>query len=241
VADQESLTLPGVAQSARAAREFTAACLPGCPSAYEAMVCVDELVANAVQHSRSGLPGGTLTVRISADPGCWLRVDVVDAGPRLRLVTQARAGDVDEHGRGLALVDALAYEHGGAPGLHWFRMAWGIPGACVPAPRPSAPDAAQLRRNAVLNRSAGMCQCTGQCGRPGHRCGHGDVPGRRLHIVAADPRLSDIAAAAAGADDLMALCPACRSGRDRVTARTRAAAAPAADVLFALPVSGGRP
>lgn len=240
MADPKSLTLPGVPQSARAAREFTAACLPSCPSVYDAMVCVDELVANAVQHSRSGLPGGTLTVRISAEPGCWIRADVLDGGPRLRLVTQGRVDDVDEHGRGLALVAVLACEHGAAPGLHWFRMAWGSSKACVPVPRPPAPTAAELRRTVVLDRSAGMCQCTGQCGRTGHRCGHGDTPGRPLHIVPAATGLSDVAAAAAGPADLIALCPSCRAGRDRIMARTRAAAVPAADALFAVPALGGR-
>ena len=40
--------LPGCAESAGAAREFTARCLPGCPSADDAVLCVDELVANSV-------------------------------------------------------------------------------------------------------------------------------------------------------------------------------------------------
>jgi anti-sigma regulatory factor (Ser/Thr protein kinase) len=66
---RDSRTLPGLPESARAAREFTAACLPGCPSVYEAMLCADELVANAIQHSRSGLPGGTVTVTVITQPG----------------------------------------------------------------------------------------------------------------------------------------------------------------------------
>jgi hypothetical protein len=232
VADQQTRILPGLPESARAAREFTAACLPGCPSVYEAMVCVDELVANSVQHSRSALPGGTLTVRVTTQLGEWLRVDVEDGGPRLRVV-RADQGDVGEHGRGLALVDALADEVGAGPGLRWFRMAWHRDAEA------SAPVPWELRRRAVLDRSGGMCQCAGQCGRDGHRCAHGDAPGRQLHIVAADPAASDVVAAALPAADLVALCGTCRAGRDRVTARARAAAAAGPDVLFALPAPLG--
>ena len=80
-----ALTLPGRPESARAAREFAAGCLAGCPSCDDAVLCVDELVVNAVQHSRSGLPGGTIEVRIAVAAGEWLRVEVQDAGPsRLR-------------------------------------------------------------------------------------------------------------------------------------------------------------
>jgi len=140
------LTLPGRPESARAAREFTASCLPGCPSVYEAMVCVDELAANAIQHSRSGLPGGTFTVRVTTEPGRWLRVEVEDAGPVLRAVpADPDPADVDEHGRGLVLVDTLADEVGGGIGRWWFRMTWGpAAAASVPVPRPPAPAVAGL-------------------------------------------------------------------------------------------------
>jgi hypothetical protein len=232
--------LPGRPESARAAREFTADCLPGCPLVYEAMVCVDELVANAVQHSRSGLPGGTITVRVTTRPGDWLRVDVEDAGPMLRLVPRQAApddaGQLAEHGRGLVLVDVLADASGAATGVAWFRMAWDRgPQASAPAP------AWELRRRAVLDRSGAMCQCAGQCGRAGHRCAFGDAPGHPLHIVPADPAEHDTAAAALPAGDLVALCQSCWTGRDRVTARARDRAAAPPDALFAFPSPGGRP
>ena len=76
-----ALTLPGRPESARAAREFAAECLAGCPSGDDAVLCVDELVVNAIQHSRSGLPGGTIEVRIAVAACEWLRVEVQDAGP----------------------------------------------------------------------------------------------------------------------------------------------------------------
>ena len=89
----------------------------------DAVLCVDELVANAVQHSRSGLPGGTIEVRIAVAAGEWLRVEVQDAGP-LAPAVPAQRGPLDEHGRGLALVVALAEVFGADGGLRWFCMRW---------------------------------------------------------------------------------------------------------------------
>ena len=118
----QACTLPGRPESARAAREFAAECLQGCPAADDAVLCVDELVVNAIQHSLSGLPGGTIEVRITATPGVWLRVEVQDAGPLP--VPSPRAALDDEHGRGLALVAALAEAFGADGGLRWFWMRW---------------------------------------------------------------------------------------------------------------------
>jgi anti-sigma regulatory factor (Ser/Thr protein kinase) len=123
--------LPGRPESARAAREFTAGCLAGCPAAADAVVCVSELVANAVLHSRSGLPGGMVTVRITVAAGEWLRVEVEDAGP-LAAVPAPR-GALDEGGRGLMLVVGLADVFGAdaAKGKRWFGMPWD---ASLPTP-----------------------------------------------------------------------------------------------------------
>jgi len=216
--------LPGLPESARAAREFTAACLAGWPGAADAVLCVDELVVNAVRHSRSGRPGGTVTIRLTAGPGAGLRVEVQDAGPLPRLVPAQRRDPLAETGRGLALVQGLADTFGAdaARGLHWFAMAWRRPGD--PAQRTPAELAAE--------RARGMCECSGQCGRPGHRCPIGEAPGYPLHIVAADPAVHETAAALLPAGGLIALCAACRAGRDQAAARARAAAVPQPDALF---------
>lgn len=123
-ADTVTCSLPGLPESARAARELTAVCLAGCPAAADAVLCVDELVANAVQHSRSGLPGGMVTVRIAVAAGEWLRVEVEDQGPLAAVPAQRDA--LDEGGRGLMLVVGLADVFGAdaAKGQHWFAMPW---------------------------------------------------------------------------------------------------------------------
>jgi len=214
--------LPGLPESARAAREFTAACLTGWPGADDAVLCVDELFVNAVRHSRSGRPGGTVTIRLTAGPGAGLRVEVQDAGPLPRLVPAQRRDALAESGRGLALVEALADTFGAdaARGLHWFAMTW------------RRPEASAQRTPAELaaERARGICECSGQCGRAGHRCAIGSAPGHPLHIVAAGLVAGDTAAARLPAGELIALCAACRAGRDRIAAR--AAAGPELAGLF---------
>jgi len=119
-----AVTLPGVPESAAVARDFTAKCLAGFPSADDAVLCVDELVSNAVQHSRSGQPGGLVEVRVTLTGG-GLLAEVRDDGP----LAAAAAPSCDllaERGRGLLLVEALAAVSGSAgPGVWWFWMPWG--------------------------------------------------------------------------------------------------------------------
>jgi serine/threonine-protein kinase RsbW len=173
-----ALTLPGRPESARAAREFTAACLPGCPVAADAMLCVDELVANAIRHSRSGLPGGTIEVRIAVAAGEWLRVEVQDAGP---LPVPAPRDDPSEHGRGLALVVALAEVFGADGDSRWFFMRWA----------PDAPEVWDRQTFAEVIRAAEAAgwapddaaprppvQIPAQLRKPAMPC---EVRARRLH------------------------------------------------------------
>ena len=44
------------------------------------IVCAAELAANAAQHSRSRLPGGTFTVRTTVSPDHYARIEVQDDG-----------------------------------------------------------------------------------------------------------------------------------------------------------------
>ncbi len=95
-------SFPGTADQVGQARRFLAGLLGDCPGAGDAVLCLSELAANAVRHSRSARPGGLFTVRVSR-AGRWLRVGVTDEGgpwaPRA-------AGDGD--GRGLLIVRSIA-------------------------------------------------------------------------------------------------------------------------------------
>ena len=103
--------LPGTPESASAARSMTRQLLgEGHPSAETVQLVVSELVANAIVHSKSGAPGGTVTVALCPGPGGIL-VQVRDDGgpsePHLSGVA-TEGGNGAEHGYGLLLVDALA-------------------------------------------------------------------------------------------------------------------------------------
>jgi serine/threonine-protein kinase RsbW len=103
--------LPGTPESVRAARLMARRLLgDGNPDAETVELVVSELVTNAVVHSKSGAPGGTVTVALCPGPG-GVMVQVRDDGgpsePRLTGVA-ADTGIGAEHGYGLVLVDALA-------------------------------------------------------------------------------------------------------------------------------------
>ncbi|MFF2144454.1 MULTISPECIES: ATP-binding protein [unclassified Kitasatospora] len=71
---------------------------------------LSELVTNAVQHAR--VPGRLIFVRFGMEPGL-LCIEVHDASRRIP--TMRAAGNEDESGRGLRLVDQLAKEWGVSP------------------------------------------------------------------------------------------------------------------------------
>jgi anti-sigma regulatory factor (Ser/Thr protein kinase) len=86
-----------------------------------AALCASEAFANAVAHSRSGRPGGTV-MRILSTPvvttrETTLRLSLIDDGPvdsRPMIPSQRTAEEWDgaERGRGLLLIDHLATEWG---------------------------------------------------------------------------------------------------------------------------------
>ncbi|MFD3790862.1 ATP-binding protein [Streptomyces cyaneofuscatus] len=74
----------------------------------QAVLILSELVTNAIVHSG----GARITVALSLRAGS-LRIDVHDGVPNFQPSQAQPAGDNDEHGRGLALVQILTAEtHG---------------------------------------------------------------------------------------------------------------------------------
>lgn len=100
--------LPGRPESASAARELARQVLGDAnPATETAMLLVSELVTNSVMHSRSGEPGGSVTVALCEGP-TGILIQVCDNGGSSEPRVSAMPGNDAEHGYGLLLVDALA-------------------------------------------------------------------------------------------------------------------------------------
>jgi anti-sigma regulatory factor (Ser/Thr protein kinase) len=116
---------PGEASQARRVRADLAQVAGECPVADDLILLASELAANATTHSRSGKPGGRFTVRANLYPGDYAWVEVIDQGGPW---TPPAPGD--EHGRGLAIVEAIAGDGNwgidGDAACHvvWFRLNW---------------------------------------------------------------------------------------------------------------------
>lgn len=99
------ITIPGTLDRVAEARRSTCMALASSSLAEDAALIVSELVANAILHSASGERGGRVIVEAVGWQGHVL-LAVTDEGPCARA---CRPGDDDEHGRGLAIVSALAW------------------------------------------------------------------------------------------------------------------------------------
>lgn len=101
---------PGLPRSAGTVRGWTAKLLADHVAAETletVTLLVSELVANAVVHSDSSLPGGTLTVCLGIGDGV-LHVEVIDDGSATSVPTMRATDDDSDSGRGLRWVDLLA-------------------------------------------------------------------------------------------------------------------------------------
>ncbi len=120
-----SLTIAGRTRNVAEARSFVGRTLGAAhPCADEAVLLCSELVTNAVLHSESGQPGGTVTVVVLGLPGA-VRVEVVDNGSaRSTPVVKAEVFEPDGHG--LFLVEQLAENWGYTRDVVgttvWFRL-----------------------------------------------------------------------------------------------------------------------
>ncbi len=121
-----SLVIDGVPEQVGAARAFVRRVLGDHhPGAARVTLLTSELVTNSVNHSRSRMAGGTVTVtlRVGADR---ILVEVIDDGgdtvPILR-----RDGDLAESGRGLRLVNACSaawgFRQAAGHTVTWFECA----------------------------------------------------------------------------------------------------------------------
>jgi anti-sigma regulatory factor (Ser/Thr protein kinase) len=118
------LTIPGRPEHVGTARSFVTDALSGHPASDVMVLLASEIVTNAVLHSDSRRPGGTVTVTVLEAAG-GVRVEVADAGSQRSLPVVKGDGCVTG-GHGLFLVQSLADEWGytsGEPGVTvWFRM-----------------------------------------------------------------------------------------------------------------------
>jgi anti-sigma regulatory factor (Ser/Thr protein kinase) len=119
---------PGRDDQVRQVRADLASLVAGSPVADDFILLASEVVTNAIVHSRSGLPDGVFTVRAEVHPDDFAWLEVEDqGGPWIEPATPD-----EEHGRGLALVAALAgdgnwtVEDGSTPGTRvvWVWLDW---------------------------------------------------------------------------------------------------------------------
>ena len=75
-----TVTYPGSAEQISVVRADLRVLLGGCPMADDVILCASELATNATLHSRSGMQGGTFTVRASIDLGHSVQVEIEDRG-----------------------------------------------------------------------------------------------------------------------------------------------------------------
>jgi len=117
-------TFPARLEQVGQARRFLALALKGCPVADDAVLCLSELAANSVLHSRSRRPGGTFTAGAEVRDGDYVWVEVRDEG-----------GPWNEHDgadgcpHGLAIVRHLAAACGTdgdaqTGWIAWARIDW---------------------------------------------------------------------------------------------------------------------
>jgi anti-sigma regulatory factor (Ser/Thr protein kinase) len=119
-------TLPGRPESVRAFRELAREAAASQDQAEAAALCVSELVTNALVHTRSGLPGGTVAVQFELLPGCRsLHIRVQDDGTRIPTPpTGGGLAGPAESGYGLGIVATLADYWGVTPTDDGRSVTW---------------------------------------------------------------------------------------------------------------------
>lgn len=152
-----SVTIPGSPEHVSGTRAFITRTLAGVPGVDSdaATLLTSELVTNAIKHTDSGAPGGTVTVVVIGVPGGVL-VEVVDDGSAGTPIVK---GDLfAAEGHGLFLVHALAAQWGylrdPAGTTVWFHLAGADPGGPGDGYLPSGASAASAASAAATAASA---------------------------------------------------------------------------------------
>lgn len=104
-------SFPGGPEQARAVRRFVGCLLAGCPFLDDVLLAADELVVNALRHTKSGQDGGSFSVEIAHD-GDRVAVSVADQGGPGEPVALDTAEPLAESGRGLRTVSLTAASWG---------------------------------------------------------------------------------------------------------------------------------
>ena len=105
------LTLPGRPDRVREARSLVAKVLGDLPDRRDdAVLMTSELVTNAVLHTNSCRPGGTVMITVLESAG-GVRIEVADSGSELT-APAVRAEVFTADGHGLFLVQSLADQWG---------------------------------------------------------------------------------------------------------------------------------
>jgi anti-sigma regulatory factor (Ser/Thr protein kinase) len=153
-----SVAIPGRPEHVSATRAFIAQILTGIPGvdADAATLLTSELVTNAIQHTDSGTPDGTVTVVIIGIP-TGLLVEVVDEGSAGTPIVKPEEPDATG-GHGLFLVQQLAAQWGylrdQTGTTVWFHLPAALEGRAAGKVRPvsyllaasaTATTAAQIR------------------------------------------------------------------------------------------------
>lgn len=114
-----SRAFPATPTQVSEARQFLTGIVDGCQAADDAVLCLSELVTNAIIHSRSREPGGHFCVSVERH-GSHVRVEVADQGVPW---AQSQPHD-DQNGRGLLVVAQLAREFGRSGDEHAGWTVW---------------------------------------------------------------------------------------------------------------------
>jgi anti-sigma regulatory factor (Ser/Thr protein kinase) len=118
---QLDVTYPGRADQIRLVRADLRTVLDDCRLADDVILCASELAANAVLHSRSRLPGGTFTVKVTVSDEGRIRIAVEDNGGLW--VGGTPSLEVGHHG--LDIIRALASDWG-IDGDDAHRTVWAV-------------------------------------------------------------------------------------------------------------------